>query len=186
MKVEHNTNKKIAGGSRATSLVAGVGVLLLLAGCSADFGELDSYIKEVKARPGGAIQKLPEIKPYETYVYAAQKLRDPFLPVLEDEGKANGLESKLRPDMNRKREALEQFPLDTLKFVGNLERGGTRWGLISAPDKSVYRVQVGNYIGKNYGRILSITDTTMKLLEIIPNGTGGWIDREAALALTSE
>ncbi|MDH5408992.1 MAG: pilus assembly protein PilP [Gammaproteobacteria bacterium] len=159
-----------------------LGSILILSACSSGrYGDLDSYIEEVKASQKGRIDPLPEIKPYETFVYKPEEVRDPFVPHVEE---VASIDTSLRPNMNRKREPLEQYPLDTLIFVGHLEKSGARWGLVASPDSAVYRVQVGNYIGKNYGKIISITETNIKLVEIIPSGTGGWIDREASLALS--
>ena len=155
---------------------------LILSACSSGrYGDLDSFIEEVKTSQKGRIDPLPEIKPYETFAYNPSEMRDPFTPHVEEIAM---IDSGMRPNMNRKREPLEQYPLDTLIFVGHLEKSGARWGLVASPDSSVYRVQVGNYIGKNYGKIISITETNIKLVEIIPSGTGGWIDREASLALS--
>ncbi len=163
-----------------------IAVLLFLVACSGDHHEdLTSYINDVKARKQGRIKGLPEIKPYESFTYDPSSLRDPFSPLIEEEKKrASVMDNGLRPDSNRKLEALEQFPLDSLVFVGNLERNGKRWALIAAPDDTVYRVQPGNHLGQNFGEILSISETTIVIKEIIPNGTGGWIDREVSLQLT--
>jgi len=156
--------------------------VLLLVACSGNqYGDLEAYVKEVKARKSGRIPALPEVKPYEVFAYQAHNYRDPFTTYVDEIPAEN---SSNRPDVNRKREALEQFPLDTLSFVGDLEKSGVRWGLISAPDKSVYRVQVGNYIGKNYGKITSITETSIEINEVIPDGAGGWVDRKASLSLS--
>ncbi len=163
-------------------LVVLVTSMLALTACSGGrYGDLETFFDDVRAQPKGRINPLPEVIPYETFTYNAKELRDPFVQYIEE--LVSYIDTGLRPDMNRKREPLEQYPLDTLDFVGHLEKSGVRWGLVSAPDKSVYRVQVGNYVGKNYGKIISITETSVKLVEIIPSGTGNWVDREASLAL---
>ena len=154
----------------------------LLVACSGNqHGDLEAYVEEVKSRKSGRIPALPEVKPYEIYAYQAHNYRDPFTTYIDEVPADSGAN---RPDVNRKREALEQFPLDTLSFVGHLEKSGVRWGLISAPDKSVYRVQVGNYLGKNYGEILAISETAIEIKEVIPDGAGGWVDRKASLSLS--
>lgn len=156
--------------------------LLTLSACSGGrYGDLEAFFEDVRSQPKGRIDPLPEVVPYETFAYTPKQLRDPFVQYIEE--LVSYADTGLRPDMNRKREPLEQYPLDTLNFVGHLEKSGIRWGLVGAPDKSVYRVQIGNYIGKNYGKIVSITETSIKLVEIIPSGTGSWVDREASLAL---
>jgi len=159
---------------------------LLLTACSGEqHGDLRAYVQKVKAREGKPIKPLPEVKPYETFVYLDKDRRDPFSQYIEEVRDAQAEDSGIRPDIQRKREALEEFPLDSLKYVGTLEKKGIVWALVSAPDDTVYRVQVGNHMGANYGEILEITETEIKLKEIIPNGaTGGWADRIASLSLT--
>ena len=158
---------------------------LFLIACSGEqHGDLRAYVKKVKAREGKPIKPLPEVKPYETFVYLDEDRRDPFSQYIEEVRDAQASDSGIRPDIERKREALEEFPLDSLKYVGTLEKKGIVWALVSAPDNTVYRVQVGNHMGTNYGEILEITETEIKLKEIIPNGaTGGWVDRMASLSL---
>lgn len=159
---------------------------LLLTGCSSDnTSDLQDYVKQVKARPAGRIAPLPEIEPYENYTYQVSKLRDPFTPfAAEQQAEAEVQNTALQPDPNRKREELEQYSLDSLSYVGTIEKDGKRWALITAPDKAVYRVRPGNHMGSNYGEILSITEDTITLKEIVPNGTGGWIERDASLNIS--
>lgn len=156
--------------------------LLSLSACSGGhYGDLEAFFEDVRSQPKSRIDPLPEVVPYQTFAYNPRELRDPFVQYIEE--LVSYTDTGLRPDMDRKREPLEQYPLDTLEFVGHLEKSGVRWGLVSAPDKSVYRVQVGNYVGKNFGKIVSISETSIKLVEIIPSGSGSWVDREASLAL---
>jgi type IV pilus assembly protein PilP len=161
----------------------GLACLLLVGGCSSQqYSDLDAFVKRVKEQSKGKIEPLPEIKPYESFAYQAQDLRSPFTPYVEED-LAQQEDNGITPPKDWKREPLEQYPLDSLEFVGNLERGGRLWGLIQAPDGAIHRVQVGNHLGKNYGEIVSINETLIKLKEIIPNGSGGWVEREASLAL---
>ena len=165
------------------------GLLLIMlgafiSGCSSQqHGDLDAYIEDVKRKTKGRIEPLPEVKTYESQPYSAADLRDPFTPYAEEPSEEFA-QPGVQPNMQRKREALEAFPLDSLGFVGNLEKDGTLWGLVRAPDSSIYRVSVGNHLGKNYGEIISISESSILLKEIIPNGSGGWVEREASLALT--
>ena len=122
------TTKRIA-------LVAAV--LAALAGCADDTDELRAKIAEVKSRPGGRIEPLPEVKPYETFAYAAQNERSPFEAGVPASVNAPGA---LRPDANRPREFLEQFSLDTLRMVGTLRLGGRNYGLVQTNDGLVHRV----------------------------------------------
>ncbi len=149
------------------------------AACSSDMDELQQKIDEAKKRPGGHVDQLPEIKPYETFAYDASSVRSPFVP-----GAPSTVATGLRPDSRRNREFLEQFSLDTLKMVGTLDLGGHNYGLVQTQDGLVHRVLPGNYIGTNDGRILSISGSKINLTEIVPDGVGGYIERPAALALT--
>ena len=159
---------------------------LFLTACSGDnTSDLQEYVNSVKARPKGRIKPLPEITPYETYLYQDSNLRDPFTPsIVQEEASLEIKDSGMHPDLNRKREELEQYSLDSLKYVGTIEKEGKTWALITAPDKAVYRVLPGNHIGTNYGEILKITEDSILLKEIIPNGVGGWTEREASLDLS--
>jgi type IV pilus assembly protein PilP len=152
-----------------------------LAGCSGDLGDLSKQIADIRSRPGDRIEPLPEIKPYEAFVYGAASMRSPFVP-----SAPAGLDmtTSLRPDVKRAREFLEQFPLDTLRMVGTLEQHGRKYGLIQGKDGLVHRVLPGQYLGQNDGRITSITASKIALIQIVPDGVGGYIERPAAIALT--
>ncbi len=162
-----------------TLFVAGFG----LAGCAGDMDDLDSYINEIKARPGGRIEPLPEITPYEVFAYVAdaEGLRSPFTPDSPQISQASG--GGARPDPERSREFLEQFPLDTLRMVGTLRQGEISYGLVQDSDGLIHRVVPGNYLGQNDGRIIEITDSKIDLIEIISDGIGGYLEREAAVGL---
>ena len=159
-------------------LAAGAAGALLLAGCSSGDSDLNSFIKRVKAVPGGRVEPLPEIKPYEAFTYSDQNLRSPFVPTMSG---AN----TVRPDAHRVREFLEQYSLDTLKMVGTLTLGGSHYGLVLASDGRVHRVVIGNHMGQNDGTITDISASKISLTEIVPDGLGGYVERPAALALTS-
>lgn len=187
----HNRVVGHAGVEQQTGKEMRLFVLLFLvstlAACaSSDFSDLQQYIQQVKARPAGRISPVPEFETYETYAYSASSLRDPFkmfdseAEVVEDQASRTGLQ----PDINRNKETLEQYPLDTLHFVGNLEKDGEKWAIVTSPDNLVHRVKVGNHLGTNYGEIVAITETKIIITEIIRDGMGGWIEREAALSLS--
>lgn len=152
--------------------------------CGSNMDDLDSYINEIKARPGGRIEPLPEITPYEGFNYVADSdgLRSPFVPDAPQAtpGAADG---GTRPDPDRSREFLEQFPLDTLRMVGTLRIGETNYGLVQDSDGLIHRVVPGNYMGQNDGRIVAITESEIELVEIISDGIGGYLEREAAVGL---
>ena len=159
----------------------------LLTGCGNNSEDLQSYVEQVKARPKGAIEPIPVIKPYETFAYTVTDLRDPFTPPpVPDDSRKTTAGDGLKPDANRPKEALEEFPLDGLRLVGSLERGGGKWSIVKAPDGAIYRVQPGNYMGQNDGKITRISDELIELTEIVEDGQGGWIERQASLALSEE
>lgn len=167
-----------------TILAALAAGCLALSGCAGDMDDLDRYINEVKARPGGRIEPLPEITPYEVFTYVADQegLRSPFVP--DTPQAASGPGSTTRPDRDRSREFLEQFPLDTLSMVGTLHVADTTYGLVQTQDGLIHRVIPGNYLGQNDGRIIAITESEIQVLEIISDGIGGYLEREAAVSLS--
>ena len=159
---------------------------LALAGCGGNMDDLERYIDEVKSRPGQRPKPLPEIKPYETFTYVAdtEGLRSPFEP--DTPSAAGGPDSSgVRPDSNRSREYLEEFPLDSFDMVGTLTLSGTTYGLLQGRDGIVHRVLPGNYVGQNDGRISTITESEILLTEIVSNGIGGYIERDVAIALAN-
>ncbi len=154
-----------------------------LAACGADMDDLDEYINDIKAKPGGRIEPLPEITPYTVFMYVAdaEGVRSPFMP---DTPQASSATGGTRPDRDRSREYLESFPLDTLSMVGTLDMEGTSYGLVQASDGLIHRVTPGNYMGQNDGRITEISESEIKLVEIISDGIGGYIERDAAVSLS--
>jgi len=154
-----------------------------LAACGGDMDDLDQYINEIKAKPGGRIDPLPEITPYEVFTYTAntRNMRSPFVP---DTPQATGASGGTRPDPDRSREYLESFPLDTLGMVGTLYIGETMYGLVQTADGLIHRVIPGNYMGQNDGRITDISESGIALVEIISDGIGGYIERDAAVSLS--
>src|ERR1700692_3683247 len=155
-------------------LIGAVLAGLVAAGCSGGQSDLEKWIADTKKKPGGRIQALPEVKPYETYVYSASRLRSPFQPQGPNAGGLAGV----RPSSRRNREFLEGFSLDTLKM------GGSFNGLVQSKDGLVHKVQPGNYLGQNDGKVTEITGGKISLVEIIPDGLGGYIERPASLALS--
>lgn len=153
-----------------------------LAACGGGSDDLDVYINKIKARPGGRIDPLPEITPYEgfNYIADAQGLRSPFRPDTPQSAGAGGP----RPDDDRSREYLESFPLDSLGMVGTLHINETMYGLVQTSDGLIHRVIPGNYMGQNDGRITEISESEIGLVEIISDGIGGYIERDAAVGLS--
>lgn len=177
-------------GQWATRLIIFSLLGLTIAGCSGDnLSDLRSFVQAEKAKPGGRIEPIPEVKPFESFTYKVNGRRSPFQPWGIDSraGKSAGGSGKgLHPDMHRRREALESFPLDTLRMVGTLSQKNGMWAIIKAPDGLVYRVTRNNYLGQNYGRITKINEEKVELVEIVPNGIGGWEERRASLVLADK
>jgi type IV pilus assembly protein PilP len=160
--------------------------VLLLMACSQDVSDLQNYIAEVKSRPAQPIPPIPAVKTYSPYVYQGLTGRDPFRPSTSegiDEQVAAGNSAGPRPDLSRPKEYLERFELDTLMMVGTFAQGEDYWGLIRDPDGVIHRVSVNQYLGKNHGRVTRIEPTEVVLSELITDGSGGWLEREASMAL---
>jgi len=158
-------------------------VCVALAGCSSDgLQDLRDFVKNAYADRKPKVEPLPEIKMQETFAYSAESLTDPFATFnLKPQGQRSA--GGPRPDMNRRKEPLEEYPLDSLKMVGTLMRGKQSWAIIQAPDGTVYRVQVGDHMGQNSGMVNKITEDKVNLVELIQSAAGDWVEREASVAL---
>lgn len=157
---------------------------LLLTACGGErYEDLKQFVKDSDSLPRGRIEALPEVKPYEPVAYNAFELSDPFRPRKVEQAKGGG---GLTPDLNRRKEALEAYPLDNLRMVGTLEQGRGIFALVRTPDNTLYRVKQGNYIGQNFGFITQITDSSVTLKEIVQDGTGDWSERVSTLQLLEE
>ena len=153
---------------------------LMLGACTSDTREVEAWVAEVKARPAPPLEPLPVMKQFETFEYNPAGLRDPFaVPVPDRDSAAGGL----RPDPNRRKEALEVFPLDGLNMVGTIGAGANLIGLVLAPDRVTYRVRPGMYMGQNDGRITAVYEDRIEMVELVPDGAGGWLERPAKIAL---
>lgn len=172
-------------------LARGGGLLLLagLAGCSdPDIAGLDRQLVEIRANPGRLeLSALPDTPKYVAIPYAQADRRSPFMARLpEPEAGLVGGSEELAPDMARPKEPLELYPLERLALVGTLSVGGQPSALVRAPDGEVHRLRNGNYMGTDFGRIVSITEASVQLVEVVPNGRGGWIERVRSLSLNGE
>ncbi|MGH8677923.1 MAG: pilus assembly protein PilP, partial [Burkholderiales bacterium] len=133
----------------------------------------------------GRVEPLPEVKQFEPYAYNAFDLPDPFMPRQALSG--HTASTGPAPDAARRKEALEAFPLESLKMVGTLEQRQVRHALIKTPDNNLYRVKVGNYMGQNFGVITAISESAVTLREVIQDpGSGGWSERAANLQLQEQ
>lgn len=162
--------------------------MLTLPGCEQNISDLQQFVDQTKTKPPGRVEPIPAFIPYQSFEYTSQNLRDPFRKV--DFGRAEKTPEAVtkttngpHPDRDRVREPLENFPLDTLRFKGTVTKDGTKWGLIFAPNNTIHRVLEGNYMGQNHGRIIALSDSSIDLTEIVPDGLGNYIERSASLAL---
>ena len=184
--------------NRYIRLTVVVLAILGIAGCvSSDISDLETQVSKIMSKPGGPLEPLPEIKPYEAYVYESGKseARNPFkrfyvveqsLAIEESEGPVDdGLTEEMRNEIqNRNREELERFELDSIKMVGTLQNEDNHWGIVIDPDGIVHRVKTGNYIGLNIGKITSIEEEQIEVREIIKDNSGRYGERKALLPLT--
>ena len=169
--------------------LAVLGLLLGIAGCGRSVtngpepaSNLEKWVAEVKNKPAPPLEPLPVMQQFETFEYAAQGLRDPFSRAFSDEGGGNGP----RPDPNRRKQVLEQFPLDSLNMVGTIGKGPGIVGLVMGPDKVTYRIHPGDYMGQNDGRVTGVFEDHIELVELVPDGAGGWLERPAQVALQDQ
>ena len=167
-----------ANGIRNFRLIGVVMLAVALAACGGGRGDLEKWVAEVKARPVQPLDPLPVMQQFETFEYASQNLRDPF-----SEAFSGGAGSGPRPDPGRRKQTLEQFPLDSLDMVGTIGRGPGVIALLLAPDKVTYRVRPGAYLGQSDGRVTAVYEDRIELVELVPDGAGGWLERPATIAL---
>ncbi len=156
---------------------------LVLASCSSEIDELRQFVKESEKSLPRKIDPLPAVKPFEPFTYEGFDLPDPFKPrkISSRDGGAGGI----APDLNRRKEPLEAFPLEQLKMVGTLEQAKEMFAIVRA-DKTLYRVKKGNYMGQNFGLITDVTDADIKLKEIVQDSAGDWAERQSVLPLLEE
>ena len=161
--------------------LASILIVLGLTGCGGgNMGDLQTFVAETGKDMQGKIEPLPEVKTYEPFTYDAFDLPDPFKPrKLSTSGGGGGIQ----PDLNRPKEPLEAFSLETLNMVGMLSRKGVIHAVIRTPDKAIYHVRKGNYVGQNFGLVTQITDSEVTLREIVQDSAGDWSERTSTLIL---
>ncbi|MEW8069371.1 MAG: pilus assembly protein PilP [Candidatus Thiodiazotropha endolucinida] len=169
---------------RILVLVSFIAVAALSGCANPNLDELSGFVAEQKSKPPGRIEPLPEIRQIETFIYSDTGRRNPFMDVYGEQTEtASVAGSGIRPDFNRRKEELESYPLDSIRMVGTLEQIGATWGLVKTKEGTVHKVKSGNYMGQNHGRILLISEDRIELTEIVQDGSGGYIERQASLAL---
>lgn len=191
-------NRRAGGRFEFVGRIGFILVIGIAVGCvNRDKSDLDNYVAEVLQRPGGQIEPLPPIRPYQRYLYqsADAKLRDPFQTFLNKapdqevalEHRNDAVQQRYADEISaHNREELEGFELDSLRMVGTLQNNDELWGIIQDNAGTVHRVQIGNYLGRNYGKILNIQEERIELREVTKDPDGRWEERQASLALNEE
>lgn len=159
--------------------------LAVLGGCSSEIDDLKKFVRDSDKGLPRRIEPLPAVKPFEPFAYEGFDLPDPFKPRKLAPPKEGGAGGTLAPDLNRRKEPLEAFPLEQLKMVGTLTQNKETYALVRA-DKTLYRVKKGNYMGQNFGLITDVTETEIKLKEIVQDSAGDWAERQSVLPLLEE
>jgi type IV pilus assembly protein PilP len=166
-----------------------IGIVLLtacalLVGCGGEtHTDLRAWMQDQGKNSKGRLDPLPQIRPYEPFTYNAYDLPDPFKPRKIEPTKGS---SRLAPDLTRRREPLEAYPLESLTMVGTLERGKGVYALVRTPEKDIYQVRAGNYMGQNFGVVTGISDGEVKLKELVQDGSGDWTERSSTLNLQAD
>lgn len=181
--------------TRGVRIVHGFAIAAVVAATSGcvdrDMSDLEIFAQEILSRKGERIAELPPIEPYEVYTYSSAEAVDPFEPFYKEQQSQQVATtdqggSGTRPNFDRNPEELESYALDSLRMMGTLELDNELWGIVRSPDGTIHRVQVGNYLGRNHGKIVGISEESINLNEIIQDGQGSWQERSAALALISQ
>jgi type IV pilus assembly protein PilP len=160
-----------------------LGVLLLVGCGQASHQDVIDFMEEAKRRPKGQIEPLPTFTPYQPFTYSAMTLRSPFeKPVPIDESAAKGGRTVV-PDFTREKEFLERFNITALKMVGTIQKANKLWALIDNGERDVVPVSVGNYLGLNHGKIISTSPSQIEVMEIVGDGSNGWVERPRIIKL---
>ncbi len=158
--------------------------IMILSGCTeGTMSDLRLFVQNAHKDRKPRVEPLPRIRPYETYAYTATNLTDPFSAGNLQQKKPAPSVSGLTPDLNRRKEPLEQYPLDSLRMVGTLSRGDSSWAVIHAPDGTVHRAGKGNYLGQNFGKIMHVSDEKLNIKEIVQGPGGNWVERDSNIAI---
>lgn len=150
----------------------------LLSGCGSSTDDLQEWMNVEGSKLKGQVPPLPPVAPFKPLAYVGAEMGDPFAPKKAVRGgSANA------PDQARKKEFLESYPLDQIQMVGTIFRHGVQWGLVRSPDNNINMVRAGNYMGQNFGKIVGISDASVKLKETVQDAQGEWAEREVAIEI---
>jgi type IV pilus assembly protein PilP len=171
----------------AVRLIAIAGVATLLGACApqADLSDLRRFTRDAYKDRKPEVEPIPQLEPYESYAYTGESLEDPFLALnlRENEPATASDDSGEVFEPERRREPLEQFPLDSLSMFGTMSREGRNWALVGSPDGGTHTVTVGNHLGQQNGKIIEIAEQEIVLREVVKGPSGGWEERRATLTL---
>lgn len=148
----------------------------LLSGCSSGTDDLEQWMRAEGAKLKGQVPPLPPVAPFRPVAYVGADMGDPFAPKKTTKGNNSNA-----PDQARKKEFLESYPLDRIQMVGTIFRHGVQWGLVKSPDNNINMVRPGNYMGQNFGKIVGISDASVKLKETIQDAQGDWTERDVSV-----
>ncbi|MFT7219992.1 MAG: type IV pilus assembly protein PilP [Candidatus Azotimanducaceae bacterium] len=164
-----------------------VGLVLVLSGCAGgdQFADIRNFMEEVEQKPRGQIAPLPEFASYTTFTYGATNQRSPFEPPIIVPAKSAEQKRNVgvKPPQNHVKQYLERFTLTSLAMVGTLQKDNSTYALIEDSQNGVHRVQVGDYMGDQWGQIESIEDARIDVTEIVSDGAGGWLRRPRTIEL---
>ncbi len=155
-------------------------------GCGGSHDDLEQFVREGGQGMRGKVEPLPEVKPYEPFAYAAYDFSEPFKPRKLKASNNVGGGGGLQPDLNRRKEPLESYELEKLKMVGTLQQNKMMYALIKAPDNSLHRIKTGNYLGVNFGRVTSVSESEVLLTEVIEDSSGEWSEKQSSVTLVEE
>ena len=177
MKASRNISKGIAA----------LALLALLSACSSGdrFADIKKFEAQVARQPITPIKPLPEFEPYQPFTYGAANLRSPFEPpvVVPPKSAEQKRNIGVKPPKDHVKQYLERFNIASLQMVGTISKDGKTWALIQDPTGGVHRVQVGDYMGTNWGKVVSVNDTHIDITEIVSDGQGGWLRRPRTIEL---
>lgn len=173
----------------AARLSLGALALALLAGCGGSGqDELSQWLTDQRNQTRPRVQPIPEPKRFTPQAYEQAGVFDPFSnqkltqALRRESSQATSNAALVAPELNRRKEPLESYPLDAMTMVGSLNRGGQLVALVKV-ENLLYQVRPGNYLGQNYGKITRVAETEVLLREIVQDAAGEWIERAATLQL---
>jgi type IV pilus assembly protein PilP len=170
---------------RLARLLCVSAALMSLAACGNDneFADLTAFMNDARAKPTGTIEALPKFRPYEAFAYSAANMRSPFQPPIKSDTVARQKGSRqIKPDETRVKQFLEGFTIDSFEMVGTISNDTGTFALLRGAG-GVHRVKVGDYLGRDNGRIVSISDSQVDVIEIVSDGEGAWLERPRSISL---